>query len=1041
MTPSKRFARKQAAVLSEPIHRLWSIVERLVAAAALTLVVNLAHAVDPAQPIDQLLHTRWGTREGAPSDIREIAQTPDGFLWLGTPAGLVRFDGIEFIRVTARAGEPSLNVFISTLAVDQEGALWVGTTSGHVYRIRHGDTAPPLFPLDRPRTRIRGVVEDADGRLWIADATSVSRLESGRWVEVPFEPVGGRLPDMMSMVGDGRGTVWAASRSMLYAARHGESRFTAIGPVVYPDHLIVDTVGDAWLTDQRGAVRLNGTDSVPSTTFDRMGMHDPNASGTELMAFDHDGGVWSMLDGGVGRLQAPIAWQASANDPTVPQFEHMGAHVAESMTGHLRSMFVDREGDLWVGTTGGLDGFRSTRLKPVTIEGRPIGMAALASAPDGSVWLPGDNESTLRWRNGSVQRLADPEVDCQGPRCGVVAATVDPFGNAWVGGRGTLRRWQGDAVQGVALPDIPAFSPASPAELQAVRVLPDGTLWILASGGLVFRRVGTSWEDMHDRAGLPAHALTHALSLAPDGTVWIGFDNQQLAAVGPHGTRIFGTSDGHHIADPLAILPDAGLTWVGGVGGLEVVRDGHVATVLDRQGAELRGVAGIVRTPSGDLWLHTSAGVLLVPASEVARLLSGKANRLDMTRFDAEDGLDGEAPTMRPLPSAVLSRDGWVWIATTKGVFRIDAAHLERNRVAPTTSVQSVVVDGRPEVLSASVHLPPGTVNLEIAYTAAGLRMPRRLHFRYRLEGFDHDWRDADDRRRAFYTNVPPGSYRFAVQAANEDGLWGGIDRELAIDIAPRYWQTRWFAAMTVLAVVLLFLALHRMRLRRAEQRVRREVETRAHERDRIARELHDTLLQGTTGLVLNLQVAVNELASTDPRRLRLEGLLDTADAVVGEARDRVTQLRARDAEPLDLAAALRRYGEALATRSDGVLFQFEQRGGLPRLAPETDDQLRMIVREALVNAFTHAHARRVSLALLAAPDRLVVTIVDDGVGFDLGAVKNRHWGLVGMRERARAIGARLEIGRAQAGGTEVRVEARIRPDLGWSRRFLAFLH
>ncbi|WP_246387864.1 triple tyrosine motif-containing protein [Chiayiivirga flava] len=391
-------------------------------------------------------------------------------------------------------------------------------------------------------------------------------------------------------------------------------------------------------------------------------------------------------------------------------------------------------------------------------------------------------------------------------------------------------------------------------------------------------------------------------------------------------------------------------------------------------------------------------------------------------RFDFLDGLPGTPAQYRPLPTAVQGSDGRLWFATTSGVVWIDPRTILRNPLPPPVAIRAVFADGHRHDPRA-LRLPADTARLEIDYTALSLSVPERVRFRYRLDGIDTAWQDVGDRRRAFYTNPGPGEYVFRVQAANNDGVWNDTGATLALSVAPHFYQSTWFALLCALAVIVLLRLFHRRRMATLAAAMRARMQERHDERERIARELHDTLLQGFQGLILRFQGVADRLPADDPLRETMERALDRAEGVLVEGRDRVRELRAADGETSDLRAALLRLGQDLEADSP-TRFRVAVVGRAEPLTPLVREEIYCIVREAIFNAFQHADARLVEVEISYARSELRVSVRDDGRGIDadvLGAGrKPGHWGLPGMRERAQRVGASVEVLSKPGVGTDV---------------------
>jgi signal transduction histidine kinase len=538
----------------------------------------------------------------------------------------------------------------------------------------------------------------------------------------------------------------------------------------------------------------------------------------------------------------------------------------------------------------------------------------------------------------------------------------------------------------------------------------------------------TGWHHVDEPPGGPdANPLVMARD--PQGRLWLGYAFNRLVMAAADGTlRQWGTADGLQIGSLLSMTVQEGRLWLGGELGLAAMVDGRVHPVRIAGQEPLAGVSGIVADGTGNLWLNTALGIVRLPASELAQALADPAHAAAAERFDFHDGLDGAPAQLRPVPTAVAADDGKLWFATNNSVVWIDPAHIQRNALAPLVQISALNAQGRGWPL-ASPTLPAGTREVDLRFTAGSLAQPERVRFRVQLEGIDATWQDTGSQRAAHYTNLPPGRYVFRVIAANEDGLWSAQPATLRFVVPPTFTQTWWFRAMWLPIAGALAWLLMRWRLRQLAQRYAERHEAILIERERIARELHDTLLQSVQGLILRFQSSVDRMPDGDATRATLERSLDRAEQVLAEGRDRVTDLRAPAREHETLGERLERLGDDLAAEH-GPPFSLTLHGEGAPLPDRVHDEAHHIGAEALTNAYRHAGASHVHLLLRQTPSRLVMEIADDGRGLlptqEHAAGRAGHWGIAGMRERARAIGATLTLNSAPGEGTRVRLEVRL---------------
>ncbi|HSI50708.1 MAG TPA: two-component regulator propeller domain-containing protein [Ideonella sp.] len=974
-----------------------------------------------AQPVgaagfDDLGHTMYAPRQGAPSNVDALAQTPDGFLWLGTSEGLFRFDGQRFLPYRPPGGQALPDADVTQLLALPSGELWAGTRFGHVYAIRDGQLKQYGPASGLPAHSIFGLATDHRGRIWAATSFGVFYLDGERWHEVKTAD-GATLQVLgfRAFLGDGEGRLWAvASEAGVFSLEPGAGAFVkrrAASEV--SGSLLLDTSGTAWIADDMGVAALSGPPrGIAQRALARLGS---GRQATSVLRFlDSDGVLWGHSDGRLLRL--PCA-ACGGDDTPRPLALQRWPRDRELSGSQFLSFFEDREGNLWIGTNGGLDRFRPHKFKRAMADGMPLADVAIAPGPDGRL-MAGTHAMGL-FSTGAAGTRREPFGKADDNFITSLYRARD--GTLWVGGDGELHR---SGPRGYERE--PFLAAGENYEVQAMAEDREGGFWVSAALSALYRQKDGQWLRNGGLAGLPDKP---PLSLASDEGqgLWLGYPGSLVLQLQGDRVRRWGPDQGLAVGNVLAFLQDGPRTWIGGATGLALYQDGRMRAVTTAAGEPIAGVSGLVRSADGELWLNAASGVMRVAADALGRVAAaGGSVALEAETFGVHAGVEGLPENLRPMPSAAATPDGKLWFATTSGLFWIDPRHVPRNRVAPQVQVLALAADGQAQPLQPELSLAAGTHTLQIDYTATSLSVPELVRFRYRLDGVDTAWQAAGARRQAFYTNLQPGRYQFHVAATNEDGVPAAADATVTFDIPPSFWQTGWFMALCALAALLLAWSLYRLRLGTLTRRVRMRFEERLRERERIARELHDTLLQGTQGLVLSFQVAASKLPRTDPRRQEMETILDRADLVVAEARDRVHGLRNPDPSEQDLVCALTAVGEDLAAASAavGVRFEVQADEALPPLRADVLGEAFMAGREALANAFRHAQATSVQLEIRRDRRELHLRVRDDGKGLDAETLSrgNRpgHWGLVGMRERAEKSGGRLHIRSEPGQGTEV---------------------
>ncbi|MBS7456870.1 sensor histidine kinase [Coralloluteibacterium stylophorae] len=958
----------------------------------LSLLPGPGQALDPGRHVAQFHHTAWTVADGAPGQVTALAQTADGYLWLGTQFGLFRFDGVEFERVAPTGADAFPAASISALHASADGGLWIGFRYGAVSVLRDGAATHYGEAEGLPSSTVFRFAQDREGRLWAATFTGLVYLRDGRWHRLgPEWAFPGRQARTAFV--DAAGTLWVATDQGLAFLRRGTTRFQRVPAAVGRVSGIAQAPdGGIWIAEADGAVRevsIDGrTVATPSIALPSAGL-----------LFDRDGALWATTLGeGLLRLPHPAA--ADAGFERFRRIDGLGSD-------YLQPLLEDHEGTIWVGSSRGLDRFRHANVVPARL---PDG------AQDFAIVADGDGALLVGSRNQPLMRLQDRELDFLDLAVPLTAGHRDRRNTVWLGGPDglwTLR--DGHLAETLPLP-LDDYS-----GVQAIATCGDGTLWVSLNTPGVYRLADGRWSHLADLPGMPEGSSPLSLLCDARDRLWMGFARNAILLLQDGRPTPIGAEQGLEVGNVSALAEDATGMWVGGDRGLARVEDGRVRSA--HGGDAFSGISGIVATPGGDLWLNGARGILHLPAAERPYLFDAQGRRPAYARFDFLDGVPGIPAQFRPIPTAARTGDGRLWFATTSGVVSIDPGALRRNPVPPPVHVRAVQADGRSYPAGRdALQLPAGIQNLQIAYTALSLAIPERVRFRYLLEGYDREWQDAGTRRVAFYNDPGPGSYTFRVIAANNDGVWNEVGAGLPLVIAPLYWQTAWFRVLcALLALALLWIA-YLSRLRRVAAQVRVRMQERHMERERIARELHDTLLQGMHGLILRLHAAAQRLRADDPLRDELETTMDLAEQAMAEGRDRVSGLRGGVRHGRDLGEALLQVAEEAGWQPPPEVRLVVE--GTPRaLCGGVAEELYLIGREAVLNALRHARAGMVTIELGYARRELRLRVRDDGIGMPVREPgRPGHWGLDGMRERAARIGGQLRLDSQPGAGTTVAV-------------------
>ena len=949
-------------------------------------------------------HMQWKARDGAPGNISALAQSPDGYLWLGTPLGLYRFDGLQFASYPMTAMEQRLpSSDIEALCSDSEGGVWIGfrLAGGISYLGRNGvltsyNASNHLGPQSAQK-----IIVAEDKSVWALGDRRLLKLEGKRWVNFGVEH---GLPDgdLWSLYIDRHGNTWASMRHRLFVLHPGEVQFEAYSTLSF---IVVDMAempdGQMWISDGwrkvRPLDRQSAQNTIPVKGYTRISIEP---SGTLWMAQDYRGVTHLQPQAGVPAAQVLV----SEGDLTSEQ---------------TNSILRDRYGDIWVGTSRGLDRFQPSALRAMS-NARVEYYPSLAADMEKGVWIATLAHPLVH----SLGEILKP----QGRELGSSPIVQDDAGRVWLVDPITnaLTRYDRDAMTRIPVPNETHHAPA-----QSISLDYDGA--ILASfdeAGLW--RFSDRWERIQD-AALPAQ---HPLSLFRDNRrqVWLGYPGGKILMRDQNGIHTTTASQSAELGNVITFAIVNERVWAAGSDGVAYYDQGTFHKLHLENKYDLSGVSGIVEDKTGAVWLNASTGITRIPAAELQRL-PGDATGLKYDLLDDRQGVEGTATQVKPTPSAVADRDGLLWFSTSGEVYSIDPAAFTLRETLPALSIERVVVNG--EAVMDREHEPASIKidgiklrELEIDYVGVDLASPEKVEYQYMLEGEDKTWRDVGNRRQAFYSHLRPGRYQFRLRATSGGLQWVELKAPFRLAVTPAFYQTTWFylvsAAMVLSGLYLVYL----LRVQYLTNRLRERMRERSSERIRIARDLHDTLLQSIHGLMLRFHVATQKLPQSDPARQSLEIALNRADSVYLETRNRVESLRDDVAEDADLASLIAKRSESLEI-AESMTFRIVESGQRQILNDAVLLELYRIAGEAITNTLHHSGAPSAEVIICYGPTELLMRCCDTGKGLPPEVLadgsRNGHWGLIGMRERAAAIGGEFQVWSSARNGTdiEVRVPAR----------------
>jgi signal transduction histidine kinase/ligand-binding sensor domain-containing protein len=981
-----------------------------------------AAALSPDLTLKELHHTAWGPSQGAPlGGAVALAQTNDGYLWIAGPSGLFRFDGITFERVELPHDPKLSSLSLISAFAPRDGGLWVGFTFGGVALLKEEHWQVFSAADGVPTGSAAQFAETPDGTLWVATDDGLARFDAGRWKAVGSQ-MGLPASDNPVLFVDSQGTMWAGGEKSLFFLRAGEHKFRN-QPIAASTPWAASSMAES----SSGTVWLDaGYDLVP--VAQNPPPRTARASSRGELVFDHDGTLWASADvlRRVAHPEHPIMGVALHLEDNADPYTD-----ADGLTSRtVFALLADREGNVWVGTTQGLDRFSEPSLKAPLQSAENLQfiprmiVAGVAPADDaGGVWVTNGVDAVVRYQDG---RMSPPIIK---QKVEVLLRVAD--GTVWFGGRKALWRERQGQLDSVA--------PPGPDEnTQALAQDKYGGLWASVLGSGVFRLKDGVWTPYGGIAALPRGTAITIVSDRRD-RLWFSYPGGGVAVLDGERVRSYGLADGLQIGNVMANHPGRIGHWLGGELGLARFDGERFYSIQSAPDLPVDGITGIVETPDGDLWLNGRAGIVHIAATELERSRLDPAYRVRGETLGAFDGVVGSSATVRPLPTAIEATDGILWFATTSGIYGLDPVRRVRNRTPPRVLIRALTVAGHNIDSIPGLTLPAYTTAVRFDYIGLSLTAAEKVRYRYRLEGVDADWHELTAARQAFYTNLRPSHYTFRVIAANNDGVWNESGASLAFVIPPAFVQTGWFIALCVAGAAAAVWALVRLRVRRVHRRLEERMEVRLNERTRIARELHDSLLQGFQGLMFRLQ-AVRQLLPERPgdAAKSLDSAMQVGDQAIGEGRDAVQDLRSSSFDDRDLATSLSALGTELGTGSDPSSkpeYRVIVEGRPRNLTAVVRDEAYRIAREAVSNAYQHATARHIETEVTFGDADLAIRVRDDGIGMDAQILargqRPGHWGLPGMRERSESFGGHLHVWSEGHAGTEI--ELRIPAHIAYS--------
>jgi ligand-binding sensor domain-containing protein/signal transduction histidine kinase len=981
--------------------RLW-----VLAWCAGICLLRPACALDPDKAISQYLHDQWDTDRGfIGGQVYAISESDDGYLWIGTEQGLVRFDGFNFTLIRQPIPDQPPTGAVRGLVTDAEGNMWIRIDGPRLLRYRDGRFEDAYMRFHLTALSFTSMSSDDRGGMLLAGLG----MPTLRYGNGAFQPIAGAADvpgTILSLATSRDQTVWIGTRDFgLFRADGGhvvsETRYHLADRKV--NSLLGAYNGGLWIGTDSGlfTLGLDGQVKVDLPSF----VHKPQIL---AMIKDAQGNVWVGTDHGLIRISNSGAVSLDQPNP------NPGNDVT--------AIYSDHYGSLWFGGSHGIERFRDGVFTGYSTEqGLPAGANGPVYADsDGRVWFAPASGGLYWLRGGRVERITIAGLDHD-----IVYSISGGNGEVWVGrqrGGLTVLTPDGDSFAARTYTQSNGLAQNS---VYSVHRNGYGTVWAGTVSAGVSRLKGGTFTNYSMTNGLASNSV-YSIAEGYDGTMWFATPGGLESFANGHWTTS-SVRDGLPSSDVKTIFEDSNhVLWIATSGGLAYLSSGHIGVPHVLPAALREQIFGITEDRLGFLWFATSDHVVRVNRD---RLFAGSLDDSDVQSYGTEDGLEGR-PGIDRNRSITDDSAGRIWVSLTRGLAVVDPQRSLNNAEPVLARITSMSADGIAANLEGLPKISADTQSITFNYACTSLSNADRVRFRYKLEGSDQGWSEAVALRQVVYRNLSPGSYRFVVIASNGEGLWNGPERSLSFIVEPEFWQTWWFRVLCVAMCGLIILSLYRLRVYQLTRMLNLGFQERLGERTRIAQDLHDTLLQSFQGLILRFQTVDDMLPSRPAAAKRvLEDALDRADEALSEGRDAIQNLRYSTSSNQDLAQAMNAMMSELKEETsrdneDAPTFSVLVEGEPRAIHPVLNEDICRIAREALRNAFNHAHAHRIETEITYCAPYLRLRVRDDGTGIEPevldGGGRERHWGLTGMQERAKSMHAQFNVWSKSGAGTEV---------------------
>ena len=956
----------------------------------------------------------WNKKNGLPQNsVYAITQSHDGYLWLATQEGLVRYDGVRFTLFNQNNIPALKQNYIVTILEASDKSMWLGTFGGGVTRLKDNKSVTITSEEGLADDVVNYVFESSDRSIWICSMGGLNRWK------------------------DGKLTLYTTGQGLPH------SRVTSIDE---------DPAGALWIATDAGLVRMKNRIFTTYTTTNGL-----SSNIVRIVRTGKDGSIWAGTAGGGliqmknGKITVFNTWNGLANNEVTALSEDrqgilwvasMGCNLQQfeegkfinyerTLTGRMvTSIYADAEANIWVGTLeGGL--FRTRQSTIATLMENRYTWSIYEDS-QGTKWIGTSEYGLYQHKNGQFTEfgtskgLSDPEV---------FTIAEDRTHTLWVGTRQGLN-W----IRNGKISPFPLQDQLSNTFIRAILVTRDGGVWIGTYGGGLYQYKDAKLRSYKTVDGLANDFVRHVFE-DRSGSLWISTYGGGLSCLKNGRFNNYSVKDGlsNNVTGP--IYEDAdGVIWIGTMGGgLNRFEDGRFTIFNTRNGLFDDKIFAILEDEKENLWFSSNNGIFRANRKELKAYARGEIRTYQCTSFGTSDGMKESECNGGSQHSGWKMRDGSLWFPTVQGIAIVDPESIQRDLIPPRVVIESISADRKFVEVNHRTEFPPSTRDVEFHYTGMNFTAPDRILFEYKLEGFDKDWIEADTRRAAYYTNIPPGDYRFRVIAMNKDGVWNQTGASFAFRLNPYFYQTRWFVLFCITGLLLTAWAIYRFRV---QQLVRQNLilETKVaertatlrktaregailEERNRIAQDLHDNLAQGLAGIVVQIDAAKRVLSdSPNDARQHLEEAANQARDSLEETRRSVRALHPLLLERTDLYGALTKLTQQLANGAP-VKVECDLKGTPRTLSKEVELNLLRIAQEAISNALKHSNAREIGIHLMFGPQQIELRVRDDGNGLKSPKWKSEEdqgLGLAGMQSRAKKIGGSLIIRSQNGKGTEI---------------------